>query len=91
VSAFLFEQMEIRKIKCGADERRHRRLDGGDPLFSPKVKMQTNLQRVTKKADTPSGYLLFYLNRWRFERLNAARTSAATDGLTEVILYFHQR
>jgi len=26
---------EIRKIKCGADERRRRRLDGADPLFLP--------------------------------------------------------
>lgn len=30
-----------RKTKCGANERRWRRLDGDNPFFSPKTKMQT--------------------------------------------------
>ena len=34
-----FWEEETRKMKCGADERRRRRLDGAEPLFSPKVKM----------------------------------------------------
>ena len=39
--------LEIRRIKCDADEHRRRGLDRADPLFSfPKeMKMQTNLQR----------------------------------------------
>ena len=32
-------------MKCGADERRRRRLDGADPLFAPLTKMYTNLLR----------------------------------------------
>ena len=47
----------------------------------------SNLQRVTKKADTPPGYLLFSCPQ-RFEKSNAARMSAAADGWTEANLYF---
>jgi RNA-binding protein YlmH len=39
-SCDFFVTAEIRRIKCDADERRRRRLDGGDPLFSH-AKMQT--------------------------------------------------
>ena len=34
-----FWEEETRKMKCGVDERRRRRPDGAEPLFSPKVKM----------------------------------------------------
>lgn len=32
-------KMDSNLSKCGADEHRRRRLDGADPLFSPKAKM----------------------------------------------------
>ena len=34
---------ETRKIKCNADERCRRRLDGGEPLSAPSAQMQTSL------------------------------------------------
>ena len=83
-----FERLNAARTSAAADGWTEANLYF-DPI--PGVKMQTNLQRVTKKADTLTGYLLFYVERRRLERLNAARMSAATDGLTEVILYFHQR
>ena len=45
----------------------------------------SSLQRVTKKADTPSGYLLFYLGkRWRLEKLvPTVRWTVGGDGSTE--------
>ena len=36
----------------GAEERRRRRLDRAEHIFSPKAKMQTNLLKSTIKADT---------------------------------------
>ena len=36
-------------MKCDADERRRRRLDGGEQLFLPQAKMQTNLDTRTKR------------------------------------------
>ena len=32
---FALRAAETRKIKCNADERCHRRLDGGEPLSAP--------------------------------------------------------
>jgi len=47
---------EIRKIKCGADERRHPPLAVGEPSFLPKAKMQTNRPRdvLKKRIDRES-------------------------------------
>ena len=47
VSAFL-HSMEIRRIKCGADERRRRGLDRGEPLFF----------RWKNANESPAGYSL---------------------------------
>ena len=50
----------------------------------------SNLQRVTKKEDTPSGYPLFSCPR-DSKITNAARMSAAGEGLTEPHYNFCQR
>ena len=44
---FSFEY-ETRKIKCNADERCRRQLDGGEPLSAPWAQMQTSLATWTK-------------------------------------------
>ena len=76
---FIVEVLEIRKIQCDADERRRRRLDGGEHLFSPKAKMQTNLQRVSVRRKTGDSKDQIAACRWP-----AADTSANTGGY----LYF---
>ena len=51
-SGFFIFNGETQTIKCDADERRCRRLDGGKQLFLPQTKMQTNLD--TRKIITPA-------------------------------------
>ena len=48
-SGFFIFNGETQTIKCGADERRSRRLDGGEQLFLLQAKMQTNLDTRTKE------------------------------------------
>jgi len=63
MGGLLFGNEEIRKIKCGADERRRRGLDRAEHLFSPSAKMQTNLLKSMpcKQKDHPLGGLLFLI------------------------------
>ncbi|MBQ9843424.1 MAG: hypothetical protein IJO31_04660, partial [Oscillospiraceae bacterium] len=49
---------EIRKIKCGADERRRCRLDGTEQSYLPAANMQTNLLKSTYRKTPPKGRCL---------------------------------
>ena len=67
----------------------------GDGLTEPilyfrNAKMQTNLLGSTNEKTTPQGvvFLLVWHSQRRFEESNAARMSAAGNGLTEPNLYF---
>ncbi len=66
-SCFWLQEMEIRKILCGAGERRWRRLDGAKPLFLCTAKMHTNLTlSANKKATHLGGFLLHEKGYLRF-------------------------
>ena len=70
-----FLRVGIRKIKCGADERRRRRLDGGEPLFCPNG---TKCRRIStlgpKKQKWLKLFLLFYFLCIEIRKMKCKRT-----------------
>jgi len=60
VSLFFYPP-EIRKIKCGAEERRRRRLDGGEPKSVPLAQMQTNEGGSPRDANTNPAHCEEYI------------------------------